>query len=528
MKLPRSLSNNNCALRTNLRGSVKVLSSIEERSVKKYRSAARNYHLAGIRRNSSSQMEESPLPLSHKYNAYALIEGIKSKYTFPKKNHKAWGFFLKNNSILHPLVRHIEARKTNEVAGCTIGSDPDATIRITHKDAEKDHAFVYGVKSQDEEGNFEVAAYLANKSSNEIWVNKKKTQLSTIELFVEDEIRFFDPEKYTDTAENPIFTFLRNPHWVTTHATSIDELFTTVRKIGSGSFGDVFLAQCRQTKKLVAMKIIYKNTLAHRPKARESLLREIGISLSFPVHPCIIQVNRLFDLTDKTYIIMEYGVDGDLFDCITSDGVGMEEYKVKIIFDQIAHAIAFLHKRGIVHRDIKLENIIMCDRKTLTVKLCDFGLSTNLRTNKPLNTSCGTIMYAAPELLEPKGYGNEIDIWSLGVLLFTALATSTPFSQVGDEGKEEDRQRLRDQIKNGDFNYSLPVWDTISADEILLSGTLAKDLINNMIMVDKQKRYDIQQVIAHPWLTNIESEDALKAGFHRNQALVDYLNNERP
>lgn len=93
-------------------------------------------------------------------------------------------------------------------------------------------------------------------------------------------------------------------------------------------------------------------------------------------------------------------------------------------------------------------------------------------------------MIAAPELLESKGYGKEIDIWSLGVLLFTALATSTPFFQglyyldslcflfytnqdyilVGEEGKEEDRQRLRNQIKTGDFDYSLPVWNSISDD----------------------------------------------------------------
>lgn len=138
-----------------------------------------------------------------------------------------------------------------------------------------------------------------------------------------------------------------------------------------------------------------------------------------------------------------------------------------------------------------------------------------------------TLKTAAPELLESKGYGKEIDIWSLGVLLFTALATSTPFPQgllkqqraspccmlntnvpitVGDDGKEEDRQRLREQIKTGKLDYSLPVWEEISDDgnkmclplyqttRLTLKDSLAKDLINNMIMVDKTKRFNIQQV----------------------------------
>lgn len=339
--------------------------------------------------------------------------------------------------------------------------------------------------------------------------------IPTVELSAEDEIHFFDPEKYKDPEENPSFTFIRNPDWATTFAESIDDLFLRGKKIGSGSFGQVFLAQCKKTNKMVAMKVIYKDALLHKPKANESLLREIGMCHSFPIHPCIIQVNRLFDIDKKIYIIMEYGVDGDLFDSVTSHEIGLKEYEVKIIFDQIAHAISFLHDRGIVHRDIKLENIIMCDRKSLTVKLCDFGLSTFIRSNKPLETSCGTIMYAAPELLESKGYGKEIDVWSLGVLLFTALATSTPFIQVGDDSKEEDQQRLREQIKTGKLDYSLPVWEEISDD--------AKDLINNMIMVDKTKRFSIQQVIEHKWLKTIVSEEALKAGYRRNQALVDYL-----
>lgn len=130
--------------------------------------------------------------------------------------------------------------------------------------------------------------------------------IPTVQLSAEDEIRFFDPEKYKDTKgafvlficstwykqrcwwhsmlENPSFTFIRNPDWATTFAESINDLFLTGKKIGSGSFGQVYSAQCKKTNKIVAMKVIYKNALFHKPKARESLLREIGVCLSFPVH----------------------------------------------------------------------------------------------------------------------------------------------------------------------------------------------------------------------------------------------------
>ncbi|EPB83219.1 CAMK protein kinase [Mucor circinelloides 1006PhL] len=519
MKLPKptKLPSNSSRLNLGIKGSSKVLSYINEKSAKRSSAAIQNYHLAGVRGGGEAAYNtRSHTAASELSNPTTCVmtRDASGNYKFKEENERAWGFLIQNKQEPFPLIRHVEYRKTNEPAGYSIGGDPESAIRITHKDAEKDHAFIYGVKSRSEKGIHRVAVYISNRSSNGIWINSKKMQINTVELSAEDEIRFFDPEKYKNTTENPTFTFIRNPNWATTYAASIHDLFLTGKKIGSGSFGQVFSAQCRETNKMVAMKVIYKNAFLHKPKAKESLLREIGVCLSFPVHPCIIQVNRLFDIDNKMYIIMEYGIDGDLFDSITSGEMGMKEYEVKIVFDQIAHAISFLHGRGIVHRDIKLENIIMCDRKSLTVKLCDFGLSTFIRNNKPLETSCGTIMYAAPELLESKGYGKEIDIWSLGVLLFTALATSTPFLQ-GDDNKEEDRKRLQDQIKSGQLDYSMPVWEEISAD--------AKDLIDNMILVDKKKRFTIQQVIEHKWLKNIESEEALKAGLRRNQALVNYL-----
>lgn len=121
--------------------------------------------------------------------------------------------------------------------------------------------------------------------------------------------------------------------------------------------------------------------------------------------------------------------------------------------------------------------MVIFDRERLIVKLCDFGLSTFMRPGRLLETNCGTVMYgmvyhlficiythpykAAPELIDcPNGYGKEVDIWSLGVLLFTALVAFTPFLQRSEA--EEHKRETIDQIKRGDFNFDCSVWDDIS------------------------------------------------------------------
>ncbi len=118
------------------------------------------------------------------------------------------------------------------------------------------------------------------------------------------------------------------------------------------------------------------------------------------------------------------------------------------------------------------------------VKLADFGLSTIVRPDALLNTNCGTLTYVAPEIIQGSGYGMEIDIWSLGIIVYILLCGYPPFHE-GDENREVQRSL------KGHFEFYSPEWDTISQE--------AKDLIKKMIVVEPSRRITAKQALEHPW-----------------------------
>ncbi|EIE86302.1 hypothetical protein RO3G_11013 [Rhizopus delemar RA 99-880] len=358
-----------------------------------------------------------------------LIKDLSSAQLKVENNLDAWGYLVRVGGETYTLDRELDKRLDNQSAGYIVGKKMDCDISL----------------------------FLTSLTE--------------------------DPKLFNE-AKNPTFKFVK-PKTKTTTAREVKDLYVLKSRIAEGTYGVVELAECRKTKKRVAIKLI-RHSLCHgRKKLRDAFLKEISVCMSMPVHPCIIQISKVYEQDDIMYIVMEYGKNGDLFESVAS--YQFKEYEVKIIFDQLAHATAFLHEQNIVHRDIKLENVVIFDREKLIVKLCDFGLSTFMRPGKPLETNCGTVMYAAPELIDcPNGYGKEVDVWSLGVLLFTALVAFTPFSQKSEA--EEHKKETIKQIKRGDFNFDYPVWNKISHE--------AKDLIRKMMTVDKSQRYTIKQVIA--------------------------------
>jgi serine/threonine-protein kinase CHEK2 len=162
-----------------------------------------------------------------------------------------------------------------------------------------------------------------------------------------------------------------------------------------------------------------------------------------------------------------------------------------------------------VHRDIKPENILVVD-KEMHVKLADFGLAKIIGEDSFTTTLCGTPSYVAPEILAEgrhRKYTKAVDIWSLGVVLYICLCGFPPFS---DELYSKDfPYTLAQQIKSGRFDYPSPYWDSV--------GDPALDLIDSMLVVDPEKRFTVDQCLAHPWTTqkmpNVnDSTDGLVAG----------------
>ncbi|KAG1381766.1 hypothetical protein G6F60_001109 [Rhizopus arrhizus] len=411
-----------------------------------------------------------------------LIKDLSSAQLKVENNLDAWGYLVRVGGETYTLDRELDKRLDNQSAGYIVGKKMDCDIKLEHSDGSDVHAIIY-CRHRSTNNVEKFVPYIFDRSTNGTWVNFKRIQNGAVELKSNDIIHFLDPKLFNE-AKNPTFKFVK-PKTKTTTAREVKDLYVLKSRIAEGTYGVVELAECRKTKKRVAIKLI-RHSLCHgRKKLRDAFLKEISVCMSMPVHPCIIQISKVYEQDDIMYIVMEYGKNGDLFESVAS--YQFKEYEVKIIFDQLAHATAFLHEQNIVHRDIKLENVVIFDREKLIVKLCDFGLSTFMRPGKPLETNCGTVMYAAPELIDcPNGYGKEVDVWSLGVLLFTALVAFTPFSQKSEA--EEHKKETIKQIKRGDFNFDYPVWNKISHE--------AKDLIRKMMTVDKSQRYTIKQVIA--------------------------------
>ena len=171
-------------------------------------------------------------------------------------------------------------------------------------------------------------------------------------------------------------------------------------------------------------------------------------------HPNIVKLFEIFDEKEHLDLVMELMTGGELFDRI----VEKEHYSEKEAADTIrpiCDAIKYCHALDIIHRDLKPENLLYGSKEeTSIIKISDFGLARFLQ-GELATTACGTPGYVAPEILEGKGYGKEVDYWSIGIILYILLCGFPPFY-------EENNQKLFDMIKKGEFEFPSPYWDDVS------------------------------------------------------------------
>ncbi|KRH92078.1 Serine/threonine protein kinase, partial [Pseudoloma neurophilia] len=184
-------------------------------------------------------------------------------------------------------------------------------------------------------------------------------------------------------------------------------------------------------------------------------------------------------------MIYEYINGESLLDLIRKKKF-LNENESKKIFKQIICGVKYLHENFVVHRDLKIENVLI--KNDGTVKIIDFGLSNFYNKNNYLNTFCGSLQFAAPELLKGIVYeGPEIDIWSLGIILFVMVNGKLPFD-------DKEISMLHEKIKKGEYKW------TITPSPSL------KRLVNNMIQLDPLKRYSMKRVEQSEWLNGIKCE----------------------
>uniref|UniRef100_A0A8C7Z2A2 non-specific serine/threonine protein kinase n=1 Tax=Oryzias sinensis TaxID=183150 RepID=A0A8C7Z2A2_9TELE len=248
------------------------------------------------------------------------------------------------------------------------------------------------------------------------------------------------------------------------------------RTLGKGNFAVVKLARHRITKTEVAIKIIDKTQLD--AVNLEKIYREVQI-MKMLDHPHIIKLYQVMETKNMLYLVTEYAKSGEIFDYLAKHG-RLSELEARRKFWQILSAVEYCHNRNIVHRDLKAENLLLDGH--MNIKIADFGFGNFFKQGEPLATWCGSPPYAAPEVFEGQQYeGPQLDIWSMGVVLYVLVCGALPF-----DGPS--LPVLRQRVLEGRFR--IPYFMTEDCEH----------LIRRMLVLDPSKRLSLAQIKEHKWM----------------------------
>jgi len=263
--------------------------------------------------------------------------------------------------------------------------------------------------------------------------------------------------------------------------------------LGSGAFSVVKLGIDRSTDEKVAIKVIEKKNVSE--KFMKNLGREIEIMIKVD-HPNVVKMYDMYDTGDRFYFVMELVTGGELFDRIVEKGSYSED-DAKTLVKRILRGISYLHSNGIAHRDLKPENLLLKSKDNdFDVKIADFGLSSFVSENTLMQTACGTPAYVAPEVLANKGYGPEVDIWSVGVITYILLVGFPPFHG-------ETVRQILEVVMRGRYDFPSPYWDDISPQ--------ARDFVRKCLVVDPDRRMKADEALEHPFIRTTGSRLQLRS-----------------
>ncbi|XP_076244449.1 serine/threonine-protein kinase MARK2 isoform X3 [Calliopsis andreniformis] len=262
--------------------------------------------------------------------------------------------------------------------------------------------------------------------------------------------------------------------------------YKLLKTIGKGNFAKVKLAKHLPTGKEVAIKIIDKTQL--NPNSLQKLFREVRI-MKMLDHPNIVKLFQVIETEKTLYLVMEYASGGEVFDYLVLHG-RMKEKEARAKFRQIVSAVQYCHQKKIIHRDLKAENLLLDSE--MNIKIADFGFSNEFTPGNKLDTFCGSPPYAAPELFQGKKYdGPEVDVWSLGVILYTLVSGSLPFD--GSTLRE-----LRERVLRG--KYRIPFY----------MSTDCEHLLKKFLVLNPAKRASLETIMKDKWMNMGYDDDELK------------------
>lgn len=270
--------------------------------------------------------------------------------------------------------------------------------------------------------------------------------------------------------------------------------FTQERELGEGSYSQVKSAVWKRNGDAdtvrVALKVINRATAPVEFK-KKFLPRELKILFKLK-HPNIIQMYDSFVVKNKTYICLEFAGHGDLLDFIQLRGP-LDQEETRKLFKDICNGISYLHDKGVVHRDLKCENILLA--RNNEIKIADFGFAREVEQDQLSRTFCGSAAYAAPEVIMGVAYEAKMsDLWSLGVILFIMPCCVMPF-----------RDHSRSALLN---DQKLPLRFPSNVAHRLPNSY--RNLTSRILNHVQEERFRLDDILKHPWMNptveNLSSE----------------------
>ncbi|KAJ3123660.1 hypothetical protein HK098_001775 [Nowakowskiella sp. JEL0407] len=367
-------------------------------------------------------------------------------------------------------------------------------------------------KEENEDFKLRLAIKMVSDSLNQKWEKKLSdsysssllntettpAQYSDTQLIVSKPASQNDPVEKKNAKKTPTKGFVTLP----------PERYQIFKKIGKGTFSSVFDALDREKKQLVAIKVLRRGVLTDSQIS--DVIREAAIQKSL-CHPNIVQLFE-FHETDTHFFLVFEKIGAEMFDRVATKGK-LTEDEGRHVMKQVALGVEYLHSVGVLHRDLKLENLLyepLANGKIGTVKICDFGLSKIVVDTT--TTPVGTPNYTAPEVILNQVYGKEIDLWGLGCLMYTMLCASPPFNAPRLLG-------LLDAIVTGKYDQT-GAWLTLSLE--------AKELIARLLSVNPSLRGSVEDILQDPWLTYGKNESTKKFALGSWLSKLTSSSNDRP
>jgi len=258
------------------------------------------------------------------------------------------------------------------------------------------------------------------------------------------------------------------------------------KDLGKGTFGVTRLVRDRTSAGPAACKSMCKTSIAGNQTQIEDIRREVAILRHLAGHDCVVNLRGVYEDTRQVHLVMDLCTGGDLHEYITTRPCGrLSEKDAAAVTKSMLEALAFCHGRGVVHRDVKPENVLLEKQGTVQtgVKVSDFGVSAWYKPGQLLTEIVGTPYYMAPEVIQRR-YGPEADVWSAGVVLYLMLTGRLPFNGNSD-------RHVVKAVLQAEPDYSEKMWAGVSAT--------AQAVVKAMLVKDPKQRADIASLLQQEW-----------------------------